>query len=126
MRNVGGMPEGFVRDRRAHDAALCNYLFGRRRRRAEPLYVAEELGLLRSAESASVRHAEGEGGYEALTAVEGDSGLASATVVVGCVCFIVLDACVILMSIIRMYDASDRRSCSECRRAALRCTAKCS
>ena len=125
MRDVGGMPVGFVRDRRAHDAALCNYLFERRRRRAEPLYVAEELGLLRSAESASVRHAEGEGGYEALTAVEGDYGLVSVTKVVGCVSCIVLDPCVIPMSIIRMYDAFDGQSCSECRRAAPICTAKC-
>ena len=88
------------------------------RRRAEPLYVAEELGLLRSAESASVRHAEGEGGYEALTAVEGDYGLVSVTEVVGIVFCIVLDLCVLLMSIFCFYDAADGRSCSECWRAA--------
>ena len=103
MRDVGGMPEGFVRDRRAHDAALCNYLFERRRRRAEPLYVAEELGQLKSAEFASVRHAEGEAGDETLTAVEGDSGLVSVTEVVGCVRCVVLYLCVIPM---RMHDAT--------------------
>ena len=92
---------------------------------SKPLYVAEELGQLKSAEFASVRHAERECGDEALTAVEGDSGLVSATDVVGCVCCIVLDPCVIPMSIIRMYDASDEQSCSECWRAAPRCTTKC-
>ena len=125
MRDVGGMPEGFVGDRRAHNAALCNHLVEHERRRAELLYVVEELGHLKSAEFVSVRHAEGEGGDEALTAVEGDSGLVSATDVVGCVCCIVLDPCVIPMSIIRMYDASDEQSCSECWRAAPRCTTKC-
>ena len=52
MRDVGGMPEGFVGDRRAHNAALCNHLVEHERRRLEPLYVAEELGQLKSAEFA--------------------------------------------------------------------------
>ena len=125
MRDVGGMPEGFVPACRARDVALCNYLFEHKHRRAGLLDVAEELGQLKGAEVASVRRAEGEGGDEALTAVEGDYGLVSVTEVVGCVCCIVLDPCVIPMSIIRMYDATDGQSCSECWRAAPRCTAKC-
>ena len=112
MRDVGGMPEGFVGARRARDAAPCNYVFEHQRRRAELLDVAQELGQLKSAESTSVRHAEGEGGDEALTAVEGNSGLVSVTRVVGCVRCVVLYLCVIQMSVIRMYDASDGRSCS--------------
>ena len=48
-----------------------------------------------------MRHAEGEGGEEALTAVEGDS---ADWEVVRCVRCVVLYLCVIPMSIIRMYD----------------------
>ena len=101
MRDVGGRPEGFVRARQACNVALCNYLFKHERRRAELLDVAEELGQLKGAEFASVRHAEGEGGEEALTAVEGDS---ADWEVVRCVRCVVLYLCVIPMSIIRMYD----------------------
>ena len=125
MCDVKGTPQIFVRARRARDAAQCNYLFEHERRRAEPLYVADELGQLKSAEFASVRHAEGEGGDEALTAVERDSGLVSVTEVVGCIRCVVLYLCVVLFSIISMYDATDVPSYSECRRAAPRCTAKC-
>ena len=125
MRDAGGMPRGFVGACRARNAAPCNYLFERKRRRAELLDSAEELRHLKSAEFASVRHAECEDGEEALTTMEGNSGLVSVTEVVGCVRCVVLYLCVIPMSIIRMYDATDGRSCSECRRAAPRCTAKC-
>ena len=58
---------------RARDAAPCNYVFEHERRSAGLLDVAEELGQLEGAEVASGRRAEGEGGDEALTAVEGDS-----------------------------------------------------
>ena len=103
MRDVGGMPEGFVGACRAHHAALCNYLFERKRRRAELLDSAEELRHLKSAEFASVRHAECEDGEEALTTMEGNSGLVSVTEVVGCVRCVVLYLCVIPM---RMHDAT--------------------
>ena len=125
MRDAGGMPRGFVRARRARNAAPCNYVFEHQRRRAELLYVAEELGHLKSVDFASARRAEGEGGDEALRAVEGDSGLVSVTEIVGYVRWVVLYLCVIPMSITRMYDATDARSCSECLRAAPRCTAQC-
>ena len=57
MCHIGGMPEGFVRARRARDAAPCNYVFEHQPRRAELLYVVQELGQLKGAEVASVRHA---------------------------------------------------------------------
>ena len=111
---------------RARDAAPCNYTFEHERRRAELLGVAEELGHLKSAGFASVRHPEGEAGDQVLTPVEGDYGLVSVTEVVVCVRCVGLYLCVIPMSIIHIYDATDGRSRSECRRAAPRCTAKCS
>ena len=126
MGHIGGMPEGFVGARRARDAAPCNYVFEHQRRRAELLDVAQELGQLKSAESTSVRHAKKEGGEEAIMAVEGDFGLVSVTEIVVCVRCVGLYLCVIPMSIIHIYDATDGRSRSECRRAAPRCTAKCS
>ena len=113
MCDVGGMPGGFVGACRARDAAPCNYVFEHQRRREELLDVAQELGQLKSAESTSVRHAKGEGGEEAIMAVEGDFGLVSVTEVVVCVRCVGLDLCVIPMSIIRRYDATDGRSCSE-------------
>ena len=75
-----------------------------------------------------MRHTEGEGDDEVLIVVEGDYRLVSvmSKEVVGCVRCIVLDPCVIPVSIIRMYDVIDVRSRSECRRAAPTCTAKCS
>ena len=119
MCHIGGMPEGFVGARRARDAAPCNYLFEHERGRAELLYVAEELGQLKSMEFASVRRAEGEGGDGALTAVEGNSGLVSVTAVVACVRCVALYLCVIPM---RMYDATGvAANVGE----QHRCTAKC-
>ena len=114
-----------MQDRRAHKAALCSHLVEHERRRLEPLYVAQELRHLKSAEFTSAWRAEGEGGDEALMTMEGNSGLVSVTEVVGCVRCVVICLCVIPMSIISMYDATDVRSCSECGRAAPRCTAKC-
>ena len=125
MRDVGGMPEGFAQARRARNGALCSHRGEHERKRLEPLSVAEELGQPKSAELLSVRYPEGEGGDEALTAQEGDSGLVSVTGVVGYVRCVVLYLCVIPMSFIRLYDATDGRSRSECRRAASICTAKC-
>ena len=50
-----------------------------------------------------MRHAECEDGEEALTTMEGNSGLVSVTEVVGCVRCVVLYLCVIPM---RMHDAT--------------------
>ena len=93
-----------MQDRPAHKAAPYNYVFEHQRRRAELLDVAQELGQLKSAEFVSVRHAEYEGGEEAIMAVGGDSGLVSVTAVVGCVRCVVLYLCVIPMSVICTFN----------------------